>query len=125
MRKVAEYFSQTARYGTDIQSTIIKESPKVIVSPVKVNTGDAEIDNMLLVKQLSEWLSRTSKLSENMVQAYNAILGHSTTFTRLKLEVLKGCEAISESSYLIAPMKGIKGLIFRNDDTKYFYMGMR
>ena len=52
MRKVADYFGRIATYGTDIQSTITKESPKVIASQVKVNTGDAEIYKMLLGKQL-------------------------------------------------------------------------
>ena len=62
MRKVAEHFGKTARYRTDIQSTIMKEYPEVIASPVKVNTGNADIENMLLVKQLSEWVPRTRKL---------------------------------------------------------------
>ena len=52
-RNVTEYFGRTATYGTDIQSTIMKESPKFIVMTVKVNTGNAEMDNILLVKQLS------------------------------------------------------------------------
>ena len=30
-----------------------------------------------------------------------------------------------DSSEPISLMKGIKGLIFRHDDTDYFYMGMR
>ena len=50
MRKVADYFGQTARYGTDIQSTIMKEYPKLIARTVKVNTGGAEIYKMLLGK---------------------------------------------------------------------------
>ena len=54
MRKFAEYFGQTARYGTDIQSTIMKESPKVISRPFKVKTGNVDIDKMLLGKQLTE-----------------------------------------------------------------------
>ena len=53
MRKVVEYFGRTTRYGMDIQSTIMKESPKFIVMTVKVNTGNADMDNILLVKQLS------------------------------------------------------------------------
>ena len=75
MKKVAECFGQVDRYGTDIQSTIMNESPKVIARPFKVNTDDADIDKMLLGKQLPEWVLRTSKLSENMGQAYNVILG--------------------------------------------------
>ena len=75
IRKVAEYFGQTATYGTDIQSTIMKESPKVIARPVKIKNGDAEIEKMLLGKQLSEWVSRTSKLLENTGKAYNVIIG--------------------------------------------------
>ena len=125
MRKVADYFSWTAKYGTDIQYTIMKESPKVNTRPVKANTVNAEIDKMLLGKQLSEWVSQTSKLSVNMGKLYNVILRQSMTFNRSKIESLKGWEAMSESLYLIALMKGIKGLIFRNDDTKYLYMGMR
>ena len=90
MRKIAEYFGQTARNRTDIQSTIMKEYPKVIARLIKVNTVDADIDNMLLGKQLSEWVSQTSKLLENMGQAYNVILGQSTAFTRLKIKRPKG-----------------------------------
>ena len=41
-------------YRTDIQSNIMKESPKIIARPVKVNTVDAYVDKMLLGKQLSE-----------------------------------------------------------------------
>ena len=40
MRKVADYFSWAAKYGTYIQYTIMKESPKVISRPVKVDTDD-------------------------------------------------------------------------------------
>ena len=94
MRKVAEHFGKTARHGADIQSTIMKESPEVIARPVKVNTGDADIENMLLVKQLSEWVPRTRKLSANIGQAYNMILRQSIAFTRSKLESLKGWEAM-------------------------------
>ena len=82
-------------YGTDIQSTITKESPKVIASTVKVNTGDEDIEKMLLGKQLSERVLWTSKLSENMGQAYNVILGQIMTFTRSNLESLKGWETMS------------------------------
>ena len=124
MRKVAEYFGQTATYGTDIQYTITKESTKVTARPVKVNTGDADIDKMMLGKQLSEWVLRTVKLSANMGQTYNVIIGQSTNSTRSKLDSLKGWEAMLESLDLIALMKGIKVLIFRHNDTKYFYMGM-
>ena len=62
MRKVADYFGMTDAYGTDIQSTSMKEATKIITRPVKVNTGNAEIDKMLLGKELSEWVQRTSKL---------------------------------------------------------------
>ena len=103
----------------------MKESPKINARPFKFNTGDEENEKMLLGKQLSEWLSRTSKLSSNMGQAYNVILRKSTTFIRAKLESLKGWDSMSESSDLIALMKGIKGLILWHDDTEYFYMGMR
>ena len=80
---------------------------------------------MLMGKQLSEWVSRTSKLLVNMGQVYNVILRQSTTFTRLKLDGLKIWEEMSESSDLITLMKGIKGLVFRNNDTEFFYIGMR
>ena len=53
----------------------MKEYPKVIARPVKVNTGDVEIENILMGKHISEWVSRTSKLSANMGQVYNIILG--------------------------------------------------
>ena len=102
MRKVVEYFGQTDTYVTDILSTTMKEYPKVISRMVKFNTGDADIDNMLLVKQLLAWVYRTSNLSANMFQAYNVILGQSTTFTSSKLKSLKGWEAMSESLDLIA-----------------------
>ena len=72
---------------------------------------------MLLGKQLFELMLRTRKLSENMGQAYKFILRNSTTFTRSKLKSLKVWEAISESSYLIDLMKGIKGLIFQHNET--------
>ena len=78
------------RYGTDIQSTAMKEYPKVIARTVKVNTSIAEIEKILLGKQLLVWLSRTSKLLANMGQAYNVILGQSTTFNTSNLESLKG-----------------------------------
>ena len=64
MRKVSEYFGQTATYGTDIQSKIMKGTTKIIARPVKVNTGDGEVENMIIGKELSEWVQRTSKLSE-------------------------------------------------------------
>ena len=80
---------------------------------------------MLMGKQLSEWVSRASKLLVNMGQLYNVILRQSTTFTRLKLDGLKVWEEMSESSDLITLMKGIKGLVFRNNDTEFFYIGMR
>ena len=41
MRRVADYFSWTAKYRTDIQYTIMKESPKVIARPVKFDTDNA------------------------------------------------------------------------------------
>ena len=90
MRNLMEYFGQMDRYRMDIQSTTMKESPKVNERPFKVNTGNADIDKMLLGNQLSEWVSRTSNLSANMGQAYNMILGQGTTFTRSKLKSLKG-----------------------------------
>ena len=54
MKNVVEYFGQTARYRTDIQSTTMKEYPKVIIKLVNVNTGNTDIDKILLGKQLSE-----------------------------------------------------------------------
>ena len=63
MRKFAEYFGRMDRYGTEIQSSIMMESPKIITRSVNINTGNADIEKMLLVKQLSEWVLRTSKLS--------------------------------------------------------------
>ena len=60
-----------------------------------------------------------------MGQEYNVILGQSLTFARSKIESLKGWEAMLESSDLLSPMKVIEVLVFRHDDTKYFYMGMR
>ena len=90
----------------------MKESPYIIARPIKFKTGNVEIDKMILDKELSEWVSQTSKLSSNMGQAYNVILGKITTFTRSNLKSLKGWEAMLESLDLIALMKGIKGLIF-------------
>ena len=95
MRKVAKYFGQTSTYGTEIQSTITTETTKIIMRIVRVNTGDADINNKLLGKELSEWLQRTRKLLENMGHAYNSLLSKCTTFTRSKLKSLKGLEAMS------------------------------
>ena len=47
---------------------------KIVPRPVKVNTSNAEINKMLLGKELSEWEQRTSKLLAKMWQAYNFIL---------------------------------------------------
>ena len=44
MRKVIEYFGQTATYSTDIQLMIMKATRKVLKILVKVATGDKEID---------------------------------------------------------------------------------
>ena len=63
----------------------MKESPKIIARPVKFNTGDVEIDKMMLGKQLSEWVLRMRKLLANMSKAYKYILRKSMYFTRLKL----------------------------------------
>ena len=60
-----------------------------------------------------------------MVQAYNAIVVQCTTFTRLKIGSLSSWAVTSEKYDLIVRMKGIKGLIFKHDDAKYFYTGMR
>ena len=53
----------------------------------------------------------------NIGQAYNVIIRQSMNFARLKLENFKGWEAMSENSDLIALIKGIKGLIFKHNDT--------
>ena len=82
MNNIVEYFVQTARYGTDIHSTTMKEYPMVIIKSVNVNTGDTDIDKILLGKQLLEWISLTRNLSSNIGQAYNVILRYSTIFTR-------------------------------------------
>ena len=97
-RKVAEHFGRTATYGTDIRSTIMKESTNIIAIPVRFNTVNAEIDKMITSKQLSEWVPQTSKLSANMGQAYNVILGQSTTFARSKIDSIKVWDAMSEIS---------------------------
>ena len=82
MRNFSKYFGWTDTYGTDIQSTIMKEATKIVVVPVKVNTGDVEIYKMILGKELSGWVQRTSKLSENMGRVYNLIIGKCMTLTR-------------------------------------------
>ena len=96
----------------------MKESPKVIARLVKDNTGNADVDRMLLETKLSEWVLMTRKLLANMGQEYNMIPQQSTTFTRSKLESLKGWEAMLDISDLIVLMKDIKGLILRNYSTK-------
>ena len=63
MRRVADFFGRMATYGTDIQYAIMTETTKIIPRKVKVNTGDAEIENMLLGKELLEWVQHTRKLS--------------------------------------------------------------
>ena len=92
MRKVAEYFDRTATYGTDIQTTIMKGTVKILMRPFKFTTGDNEVDNMLLGKELSEWVHGTRKMLANMGQAYNIILVQCMAFTRSKLESLIGWE---------------------------------
>ena len=110
---------------TDILSTVMKKATEIIARPVKVNNGDTEIDKMLLGKELSKWLHRTNKLSENVRQAYTVILGQRTTFTRSNIEILRGWEDMSENLYMIALMKEIKGLILNHDNMEYFYTGMQ
>ena len=83
------------------------------------------MDKMLLGKELSECVHRTSKMLANMVQAYNIILGQCTTFTRLKLDSFNGWEATLENADQIILVKGIKGLIFKHDVAEYFCTGMR
>ena len=67
---------------------------KIIVIPVKFNTGNAEIDKMLLSKELLSWVQLTSKLLANMGQVYNVIIRKCINFTRSKLESLKYWEAM-------------------------------
>ena len=74
MRRVADFFGRMATYGTYIQYAIMTETTKIIPRKVKVNTGDAEIENMLLGKELLEWVQHTRKLSENMGKDYKVIL---------------------------------------------------
>ena len=50
MRKVSGYFGRTYTYNTYIQSTIMKVVQKFLAIPVKVETGDNEVDKMLLGK---------------------------------------------------------------------------
>ena len=45
--------------------------------------------------------------------------------TRLNLESLKRWELMSKNSGMISLMKGIKGLIFKHDNTEYFCTSMR
>ena len=61
----------------------------------------------------------------NMGKEYKVILRQRTTFTGSKLKRLKGWEAMSENSDLIALMKGIKGLIFKQNDMEYLFTGMQ
>ena len=103
----------------------MKEATNIIARQVNVNTGGAEIDKILLGKDLSELVQLTSKLSANMGQAYNVILVHITTFTSSNIKSLKVWEGVSENSDMIVLIKGIKGLIFKHDNTEYFYTGMR
>ena len=75
MRKVTEYFGQTDTYDTNIQLTIMKGSIKVLSRLVRVKTGNGKVNKMLLMKYLSDCVHCTRKLSANMGQAYNIILG--------------------------------------------------
>ena len=111
--------------GTEIQLMIMKGTQNFLTILVKVTTGDNKIDNMIIRKELSEWVHRTRNLFANMFQAYNDIGVQCTTFTRSKLSSLSVWEVTSENSDLIVRMKGIKGLIFKHDNAKYLYMGMR
>ena len=73
----------------------MKGTVNIIVVPIKGNTGGDEIDKMILGKELSEWVQRTSKILVNMRQLYIIIVGQRTIFTRWKLDSLKCWEKMS------------------------------
>lgn len=89
---------------------------KILARPVKVKTDDKEANKILLGKELPEWVHRTSKLSINTENLYNIIPGQRMSFTRSKLEILKGWEEILESLDVISLLEGTKGLLFKHDD---------
>ena len=74
MRKVDEYFGQIATYGADILYTIMKGAAKILTRPVKATMGDDEVENMLLGREILEWVYHTSKMSVKMGQVYTVIL---------------------------------------------------
>ena len=125
MRKVADYFGCTYKNGTDIQAKILKERVYQVQAPVNPTVGDDAFRKAAMAKLVAEWVSRGATLQSNMGQVYNVMFVQCNEYTRTELEAFENWEEISDNADLLRVLKALKGLIFKHDETEYYYTSMR
>ena len=87
--------------------------------------GDDTFKKAAIAKMVAEWVSMGATLQSNMGQAYTVILGQCIEYTLTKLEALENWEEISDNADLLKLLKALKGLIFKHEETEYYYTLMR
>ena len=85
-KKIANYAGRTCREAKDISLAIEELEDPVFTRPKKQNTGDSDVDSILLKEEMQLHVKRKSAYRQNQATMFAVVLGQCTDAMKAKLE---------------------------------------
>ena len=118
-KKVANFAGRTCKEAKDISVAIEELQDPTFTLPVRQNTGDSDVDKLLLTQEMQIYFKRVSLYRQNRETIYSVILGQCTDTMKAKLESEATFKNISQDRDMVELLKLMRDVAFNYESDKY------
>ena len=118
------FAGQTCKEAKDISVAIEDLEDPTFTLPTKQNTGNSEIDTMLLAQEMQIYIKRKSMYRQNRETIYSVVLGQSTDAMKAKLESEASFKKISQDRDLVGLLKLMRDIAFNYESDRYPFLAV-
>ena len=123
-KKIANYAGRTCREAKDISLAIEELKDPLFPRPVKQNTGDSDVDNILLKEEVQLHVRRKSTYRQNQATMFAIVLGQCTDAMKAKLEAESRYENTAQSRDVIELLKIMRDSAFNYESDRYPFLAV-
>ena len=118
-KKIANYAGRNCKESKDISLAIEELIEPTWTLPVKQNTGDKEVDSLLLVQELQLHTKRKHTYYDNRATIFHVVMGQCTYSMKAKLEAESSYDKIAKDRNVIELLKLMRDIAFNYESDRY------
>mmetsp|Transcript_34035 Transcript_34035/g.50008 ORF Transcript_34035/g.50008 Transcript_34035/m.50008 type:complete len:224 (+) Transcript_34035:366-1037(+) len=124
LKEMAEYASRAFKESLDIRTAIETLTEVTIAMHSPRNTGNFQMDELLLSKELDMYMKQESLYCQNKAQMFSVIIGQCTEAMKAKLEADSECESLGLVRDVVGLLNLIRKIAYNYEAQHYPFLAL-